>query len=69
MDIIEEDTPILLQKTENKDILKYLRDYEHQKFGDRCPDNFEKLGMMGRGLNSIVWLACDLETGDNVALK
>lgn len=38
-------------------------------FGNRAPNGFKKLGILGRGSGSVVWLAENKMTGENVALK
>ena len=60
---------MLLRKTENKNLTDFLTDEEKEKFGNRCPDNYKKLGIIARGNMCIVWLAKDTVTGDMVALK
>jgi len=30
---------------------------EAKRFGDRCPDGYQKLDLLGKGGISIVWLA------------
>ena len=46
-----------------------LLEAEKAQYGDRCPKNFEKLKLLGKGGCAIVWLAKDLSDGKNVALK
>ena len=46
-----------------------LLDSEKAQYGDRCPKNFEKMRLLGKGGCAIVWLAKDLSDGKHVALK
>lgn len=46
-----------------------LTEEEKNSFGNRCPQGFKKLSLLGKGGIAIVWLAIDLETGENVAMK
>ena len=34
-----------------------LLESEREKFGDRCPSGFKKVGLLGKGGAAIVWLA------------
>lgn len=45
-----------------------LLDTEKALYGDRCPQGYEKLSLLGKGGAAIVWLAND-QTGQPVALK
>lgn len=38
-------------------------------FGNRAPNGFKKLGILGKGSGSVIWLAENKMTGENVALK
>lgn len=49
--------------------MKLLQKDEVQKFGNRCAEGYQKCDLLGKGGKAIVWLAQDLETGDQVALK
>lgn len=49
--------------------LEELLDFERAIYGDRCPVGFEKLQLLGKGGCAIVWLAKEMATGLNVALK
>lgn len=40
-----------------------LSDDEKQKFGNRCPNGFRKIQILGKGGIAIVWLAVDLSNG------
>jgi len=42
---------------------------EVEKFGNRCPEGYNKLDLLGKGDVTIVWLAQNIHTGENVALK
>ena len=52
-----------------EELMKLLQKDEVQKFGNRCADGYQKCDLLGKGGKAIVWLAQDLETGDQVALK
>jgi hypothetical protein len=34
-----------------------LLDSEKEKFGDRCPKGYQKIGLLGKGGIAVVWLA------------
>lgn len=42
-----------------KNYMKELVDTEKEKFGDRYPAGFKKIGLLGKGGIAIVWLAQD----------
>ena len=46
-----------------------LTEEEKSQFGNRCPQGFKKLSLLGKGGIAIVWLAIDLESGEHVAMK
>ena len=46
-----------------------LTDQEKTTFGNRCPQGFKKQCLLGKGGIAVVWLAIDIENGDQVALK
>ena len=46
-----------------------LSDQEKQQFGNRCPDGFKKLSVLGKGGIALVWLGLCSKTGLEVAMK
>ena len=46
-----------------------LADFEKAQYGDRCPKGYEKLSLLGKGGCAVVWLAREISTGRQVALK
>ena len=42
---------------------------QFKKFGNRCPDGYTKLGILGYGSESIVWLAIENQSKMYYALK
>ena len=42
---------------------------EAAQYGNRCPEGYTKLDLLGKGGAAIVWLAQNVYTGENVALK
>ena len=50
-------------------IRNFLSDEDQMKFGVKELPGFRRIGILGRGKNSIVWLAKNTIQGDIVALK
>jgi serine/threonine protein kinase len=50
-------------------IIDLLTKEELAKFGNRVPNGFKKLGILGRGTTTMIWLAENQMTGETVALK
>ena len=46
-----------------------LSDEEKTKYGNRCPQGFKKLQILGKGGIAIVWLAIEESSGQHVAMK
>ena len=46
-----------------------LSDMEKAQYGDRCPRGYEKISLLGKGGAAVVWLAKELSTSKQVALK
>jgi serine/threonine protein kinase len=46
-----------------------LTEQEKAQYGNRCPAGFKKHSLLGKGGIAIVWLAIDMENGQQVALK
>ena len=46
-----------------------LTDQEKTTFGNRCPQGFKKQYLLGKGGIAVVWLAIDMENGEQVAIK
>lgn len=42
---------------------------EFNKFGDRFPENFKRVGLLGRGGFSVVWLGVHRSSKRKVAIK
>jgi len=53
----QRETKVPLKKEKN--YMKELVDTEKEKFGDRYPAGFKKIGLLGKGGIAIVWLAQD----------
>jgi dual specificity tyrosine-phosphorylation-regulated kinase 2/3/4 len=49
--------------------LSELTQEEQKKYGDRCPNGYEKIKLLGRGGYSVVWLCRDLKSKNEVAIK
>ena len=49
--------------------MKLLQKDETKKFGNRCAQGYQKCDLLGKGGKAIVWLAQDLQSGEQVALK
>jgi dual specificity tyrosine-phosphorylation-regulated kinase 2/3/4 len=69
----EEET-ININEKNNKDsfsfnVKKYLTADEYSKFGDRFPENFKRIGLLGRGGFSVVWLGVHRSSKRKVAVK
>lgn len=47
----------------------YLTADEFNKFGDRFPENFKRVGLLGRGGFSVVWLGVHRSSKRKVAIK
>lgn len=62
----DSDMPACYKKS-SEDLENYLTKKEKEIFGDRCPEGFKKLGVLGKGQETIVWLA-EYE-GQEYALK
>ena len=50
------------QKEKKQSFAALLQPYEKEKFGDRNPAGFRKLGLLGKGGIALVWLAEIKET-------
>ena len=48
---------------------RFLTPEQVSKFGNRCPDGYTKLGILGFGAESIVWLAMENTSKEFYALK
>lgn len=46
-----------------------LTEEEYKTFGDRFPSNFNKLGFLGRGGFSLVWLGQQKKSKKKLAIK
>ena len=46
-----------------------LTEQEKEKYGNRCPQGYTKIELLGKGGCAIVWLAKNNETGKKYALK
>ena len=44
-------------KKSSEDLENFLTQAEKDMFGDRFPEGFKKLGVLGKGQETIVWLA------------
>jgi serine/threonine protein kinase len=53
----------------SSDLMADLSESEKTLYGNRSPDGFEKIQLLGKGGCAIVWLAKNQETGQKVALK
>ena len=42
---------------------------EYSKFGERFPENFKRVGLLGRGGFSVVWLGVHRSSKRKVAIK
>ncbi len=51
------------------DVRVYLTPEEYEKFGDRFPDKFKRLALLGRGGFSVVWLGIHRASKKKVAIK
>ena len=52
-----------------QDLNSCLTNQDKTLYGERFPKGFLKIGILGKGRNSIVWLAHHLGTDDQIALK
>ena len=55
--------------TTAQDFTTMLQLDEAKKFGDRCPNGYQKIDLLGKGGTSIVWLAQNIMSGENYAVK
>lgn len=69
VDPFEDDTCLMLRKTQNRELEQLLTRAENELYGKKAPDRFSKIGILGKGSHCIVWLALDRVTGNEVALK
>jgi serine/threonine protein kinase len=46
-----------------------LSDHEKTTYGNRCPNGYKKINLLGKGGIALVWLGEDLKTGEKVAMK
>ena len=46
-----------------------LAEDEIKLYGNRCPDGYQKLEVLGKGGCAVVWLGQNLKTHKKVALK
>ena len=72
-DYLDTEGPQVLKKQDRLDeegssLFELLTLSQQRIFGDRCPGGFQKLAIIERSDNSIVWLA-ESPTGKQVALK
>lgn len=68
----EEETLKINQKNReepNCNVKSYLTAEEFSKFGDRFPDHFRRVGLLGRGGFSLVWLGVHKSSKRKVAIK
>lgn len=71
------DDPLIVKKIvqggdegqSKENIIDLLTKEELAKFGNRAPSGFKKLGILGKGSATVIWLAENKMTGENVALK
>jgi dual specificity tyrosine-phosphorylation-regulated kinase 2/3/4 len=67
----EEETLKITDKNreETFNVRAYLTADEYAKFGERFPENFKRIGLLGRGGFSLVWLGVHRTTKRKVAIK
>jgi dual specificity tyrosine-phosphorylation-regulated kinase 2/3/4 len=68
----EDDTIRVNEKTKDDSGLNVracLTAEEYSKFGERFPEKFRRVGLLGRGGFSVVWLAVHRSTKRKVAVK
>lgn len=65
---IEEKT-IKINREEDFDVSEVLTAEELDKFGDRFPDKFKRVALLGRGGFSVVWLGIHRSSKKKVAIK
>ena len=46
-----------------------MSDQDKQTFGNRCPNGYQKIRILGKGGIGAVWLGVSLKTGQEVAMK
>ena len=69
LDQYDEDTSLWYRRTINRDLRKILPGEDLETFGLGAPQDYKKIAILGRGSSSIIWLAENTTTGDEVALK
>lgn len=69
MGCYEEETQKWRTEEKEYECREDLTEEEYGKFGDRFPGNFEKVGLLGRGGFSLVWLGVQRKTKRKLAIK
>lgn len=65
----EETLKINERNKEEFNVRAYLTPDEYAKFGERFPENFKRVGLLGRGGFSVVWLGIHRTSKRKVAIK
>jgi dual specificity tyrosine-phosphorylation-regulated kinase 2/3/4 len=64
-----EDATIKFQRDDSFDVTAVLTAEEYEKFGDRFPEKFKRIALLGRGGFSVVWLGVHRSSKRKVAIK
>jgi serine/threonine protein kinase len=64
-----EDVTIKINRDDDFDVTAVLTNEEIDKFGDRFPEKFKRVALLGRGGFSVVWLGIHRSSKRKVAIK